>query len=320
LKKGKRKAKPQQKKIFWLKSLLACFLMALVLLTWLGRDKDVAAHLIAESTPLTLNKDDHIAEVIAPLLDTDDTDVIIYEDVLPKPEPVIAKAKISLPHAPRHVLGLIIDDVGYNLNALERLLALPFTVTISVLPDSPHAEEAARMAHQHGKVVMLHMPMQTTNPKYQNNMEKSYLFKGMSQDQFNQVFEDALAKVPYAQGINNHMGSLLTADRQSMQWLMKLCQKHNLFFIDSRTSSTTVGATIAQENHIAWNQRDIFLDHHVDEQSLQHAWDSSLTCMQKSDHCILIAHPHKETLAFLERQNQGFNMQDFVPITDLLKE
>jgi len=263
-------------------------------------------------------QDDAIAKVIAPIVDTqpDDTFTLTFEDELP--DPTIPTNNVNDKNGTqRHVLSLIIDDVGYNMQALRRLIALPYTVAVSVLPDSPHAKEAAQMAYQHGITVMLHMPMETTNPKYQKKMEDFYLHTAMSKSVFTQVFEDALAKVPHAIGVNNHMGSALTADMKSMQWLMELCQKHGLFFIDSRTSAQSVAANVAQDAHIPWNARDIFLDNSVQEKDLQHAWDSAMGCIKRNDSCIMLAHPHPESIAFLEQQT--LNPQTFVNIQSILR-
>ncbi|MDX8383815.1 MAG: divergent polysaccharide deacetylase family protein, partial [Ghiorsea sp.] len=207
---------------------------------------------------------------------------------------------------------------GYDLRALQRLIALPYQINVAILPDAPHAKKAARMAHQHGITVMLHMPMQTANPKYQQKMERFYLHNQMSKDEFRSVFEAALAKVPYVEGINNHMGSLLTSNKKYMKWLMELCKKHHIFFIDSRTAASSVAAAQAEKAGIPWNQRDVFLDHKVDPKSLQHAWHTAASCLSEKSNCIIIGHPHKETINFLEHHAQGIDTQSFVAIDTLL--
>lgn len=293
--------------------------LLLGLLVWVGSDTYITSQL-EQATDRNPPETISIGQIIAPILEQESTYTLTFEDELPDP---IFKAEdassATVVQEDQHQLALIIDDVGYDINALRRVLALPYTVTVSILPDAPHAKEAAQMAYQHGVQVMLHMPMQTTNPKYQNKMEHSYLHTKMGEDEFREVFEDALAKVPHAVGINNHMGSALTEDKQSMLWLMKLCKQHNLFFIDSRTSSSSLAAKIAKESGIAWNARDIFLDHSIEAGALQHAWLSALACIKKNDHCIMLAHPHQETLNFLEHHNQGFNHQAFVSIQSVLK-
>jgi polysaccharide deacetylase 2 family uncharacterized protein YibQ len=261
--------------------------------------------------------EDSIAQVIAPMVaeegtQTEDTFTLTFEDELPNPTTPATDSKAQ-EVTKRHVLALIIDDVGYSMQALRRLIALPYPLTLSILPDAPYAKQAAQMAYQHGITVMLHMPMETTNPKYQSKMEDFYLHTTMSQPVFTQVFEDALAKVPHAVGVNNHMGSALTADKKSMQRLMQLSAKHNLFFIDSRTTAKSVAADTAQEAHIPWNARDIFLDNSVEADALTHAWDSAMACVQRNDYCIMLAHPHPETISFLEKmtaENQDITWVD----------
>ncbi|MDX8388798.1 MAG: divergent polysaccharide deacetylase family protein [Ghiorsea sp.] len=307
----------------WFKLLLTGLLSLLLLLVWVGSDKNAASDLLTmmpkQEAP-SIQED--IGQIIAPLL-KEDTFVLTFEDELPDPIYKVTEKEhrpVTFADDSQHQLALIIDDVGYSLKPLRRLLELPFTLTISILPDAPHAAEAARMAYQHGAKVMLHMPMQTSNPKYQQKMEKFYLHTGMNKQEFTQVFEQALEKIPHVEGINNHMGSLLTADKKSMSWLMELCQKHDLFFIDSRTSSQSVAAAVARSSGVSWNKRDIFLDHSVKEEDLQKAWDSALSCVKRNDHCVMLAHPHPETLDFLETKLLGLNHQDFVPITQLLRD
>lgn len=297
---------------------ITLIILIAVILAWLGIGafKDMKLN---QAPPMEVLVEDEpsIGNLIAPMVEQADTFSLIFEDELPNP--IASSDDVSkASHQDRHQIALIIDDVGYDMKALQRLLALPFTITVSILPDAPYAKQAAQMAHQHGVTVMLHMPMETTNAKYQNRMEDFYLHSAMSKPIFTQVFEEALAKVPYVVGINNHMGSALTADKKSMQWLMELSKKNGLFFIDSRTSSSSVGREVAKTSFIAWNERDIFLDHSIEAEALSHAWQSALKCAAKSDHCIMLAHPHQETLAFLENHISADDYHRFVNITKTL--
>ncbi len=292
--------------------------VALLTLSWLGFNifQDIKLN---HAPPMDerVEHEPDIGNLIAPLVEHNDTFTLIFEDSLPHPT-TTSKPNIENKQKNRHQIALIIDDVGYDMKVLKRLLALPFTITVSILPDAPYAKRAAQLAHQHGATVMLHMPMETSNPKYQKRMEDFYLHSAMSKSIFTQVFEDAVAKVPHVAGINNHMGSALTADKKSMQWLMELSKKNGLFFIDSRTSPISVGKEVAQANHITWNERDIFLDHSVEPEALQHAWQSALDCANRNDHCVMLAHPHPETLAFLERNISSNDYHRFIDIKSAL--
>ena len=232
--------------------------------------------------------------------------------------------------APKHVdvvvhngypeagIALVMDDVGYDLRALKRLLALPFPVAISILPDAPDAAAAAEMAHRSGRVVMLHLPMEPTTPKYRANMSSAFLRVEMNEGQVRQKFQQALEEIPYVAGVNNHMGSLLTTLEEPMRWVMDVCKEHALFFIDSKTAHNSVAADIAEESGIAWGARRIFLDHTVEAEDLKMAWASAVRCAKQKGSCIVIAHPHAETLNFLEQQVREEDRGLMRPVTSML--
>ncbi len=318
-KQSKKKARSAPRLLKWL-----TLLFAFGLVFWLGFGF-YQDYKLDHATPMdeVVHNEPSIGDIIAPIVEqptkpaTEETFTLVFEDKLP--EPIRRQENKPSVHADRHQIALIIDDVGYDMKALRRLLALPFPLTVSILPDAPYAKQTAQAAFQHGVPVMLHMPMQTSNPKYTNKMEDFYLYSAMSKSVFTQVFEDALAKVPHAIGVNNHMGSALTADKRSMQWLMELCAKHGLFFIDSRTSSASVAAKTAEKQGIAWNSRDIFLDNSVATKALNHTWQSALSCANKYDTCVMLAHPHQETISFLEESIKSKFYPRFIPIESALR-
>ena len=219
---------------------------------------------------------------------------------------------------PESGIALVIDDVGYDMKALKRLLALPFPVAISILPDSPGSAEAAMRAYESGNVVMLHLPMEPTTPKYRSRMGSSFLRMDMDRSQIRQKFIQALEQVPYVTGVNNHMGSLLTTLEAPMQWVMDVCKEHALFFIDSKTAHGSIAADVAEKTGIAWGARRIFLDHTVDPEDLKLAWGSALRCAQQKGSCIVIGHPHAETLDFLEHQVRSEDYRLIRPVTSML--
>ena len=254
-----------------------------------------------------------------PLEKTKQQSSVVYEEfqqapispaVTPSPTPHINHAGTGI--------ALIMDDVGYDLNALERVLALPFRVAISILPDAPYATEAANMTYEAGSTVMLHLPMEPSNPKYRARMNGAFLKTGMDEIQIRDHFMQALNRVPHVAGVNNHMGSLLTTLEEPMRWVMDVCKEQRLFFIDSKTAHNSVAANIAAEHGIAWASRRIFLDHTIDSEDLRLAWKSAVKCAKRKGSCIVIAHPHAETLNFLEQQVSDDEHLFIQPVTTLL--
>ncbi len=60
------------------------------------------------------------------------------------------------------VIAIIIDDIGHNIEAAKRVINSSLPVRCSILPARPHSIKLARLAHQNGKEVMLHLPMQAS--------------------------------------------------------------------------------------------------------------------------------------------------------------
>lgn len=257
-------------------------------------------------------------------------DMPVYEDIQvlpsqvdvvkvePEPPKVMHKKAYQYGALKQHGIALVIDDVGYDLPALQRVLNLGIPVAIAIIPDAPHAKEAAEMAHQAGHIVMLHMPMEPANPHYRERMDDSFLRGDMSEEVMRKMLLQGLEKVPYAQGLNNHMGSFLTSMPEPMAWVMQFCRDYQLFFVDSKTSSKSVASDVAVSYGLAWGVRRIFLDHSVKAADIQQAWLSAERCAKRQGGCIVIGHPHPETLNFLEKQVTHVKPEMMRVVGDLL--
>ncbi|MFQ5345513.1 MAG: divergent polysaccharide deacetylase family protein [Mariprofundus sp.] len=227
------------------------------------------------------------------------------------PEPAFTQSRVN------HGLALIIDDVGYNMTALKKLLALSVPVAISVLPEGPVADQSARLAHQAGQVVMLHLPMQPVDPSLQ--MTESFLLEGMSEETVRDIFLRDMARVPFAEGVNNHMGSRLTQLEEPMRQVMQLCREHDLFYVDSKTSSLSVAAREAESMGVNWASRHFFLDHVMDPDAMAVEWERARACVRKGRRCIIIAHPRAASVAFLENNLTKEDAANMVSIRQLLR-
>jgi len=89
---------------------------------------------------------------------------------------------------------------------------------------------------------MLHAPMANMA---QIALGPGGLNLGMSREQIARSLSESLKAVPHASGVNNHMGSLLTGEERPMRWVMDEIARHDLYFIDSRTTAATVAAKTA---------------------------------------------------------------------------
>ncbi|MFK0313165.1 divergent polysaccharide deacetylase family protein [Pseudomonas sp. NPDC090233] len=192
-------------------------------------------------------------------------------------------------------MSIIIDDLGQSSERDSRTLALPGPVTMAIMPDTPHATEFARQAHKAGKTAILHMPMDPATGPYAWH-------PGIPVETLAQRLDAALAKVPFAAGINNHMGSRMTAQREPMTWLMGELQRRHLFFVDSRTSAATVAAAEAQAQGLAHVSRDVFLDDVRTVEAIDGQLQQGIALARKQGSAVLIGHPYPQTLEVLARE------------------
>lgn len=197
-------------------------------------------------------------------------------------------------------IAIVIDDLGNNLPLGERCVRLTGPVACAILPQTPFAQRLARDARGRDKEVILHLPMQSIDgkalgPGSLDARQRAFdIIVTLNQD---------LRSVPFAVGINNHMGSLLTQRRQSMQWVMQaISNKGGLFFVDSRTTPQTVAAQIAGETGIPYLERNVFLDNDPQAANISTQFEILIATARKHGTALAIGHPYPETLAFLERR------------------
>lgn len=216
-------------------------------------------------------------------------------------------------------IALIIDDVGYNYRRDVAMTGLGVPVTMSILPDFNQSLKVAEYSHNLGLEVMLHLSMESVSGA---NMGKIGLAQAMGDGEKIKMLDLALSQVPYAVGLNNHMGSLLTADSGAMAWLMTELAKRKLYFIDSLTTQTSVAGEKAQQQGVAWAERQVFLDNSLLAKDLDYQFQLALVMAKRDGAAIVIAHPHPETFAFLKRRlalAKEFDQVEFVFVSDLLK-
>lgn len=212
----------------------------------------------------------------------------------PAVEPAPQKA------APLPLVALIIDDMGNALAPAERLAALKLPLTFSILPGSSQAKAVAHLAQARGLGVMLHLPMEPKGYPQQNPGPGALLCT-MSQEKLLRVLREDLAKVPWAAGVNNHMGSSFSLHPRLLEPVLREIKKRGLFYLDSFTSADSQGLATAQALGLRTARRDVFLDHQIDRQAIDRQIERLLELARQRGHAVAIGHPHPETIKALER-------------------
>lgn len=216
-------------------------------------------------------------------------------------------------------IAIIIDDLGYQLVAGRRAIALPGPVSYAILPGAPRTHTLATSAGERGKEVLLHLPMQASIDD--DNIEPTSMTLDMNRKLFAATFDTAIASVPNAVGVNNHRGSLITRHPGHMKWLMEeIRAREPLFFIDSYTTHESVALQLAAETGVDAIKRDVFLDSDPAPETIRREFERLKSLAKLRGAAVGIGHPYESTLTFLETElpklaEQGFQL---VTISELV--
>lgn len=210
----------------------------------------------------------------------------------------LEKEKKSYQKLQKNRVAIIIDDMGYSLDALRKICSMKKALTVSILPFSPLAKETAQIAHGNALEIMLHLPLESTNKNEENDYEGIILSK-MSEEEVKITLEENLHQIPFIRGVNNHMGSKITADKTLMKIILDRLKQMNLFFIDSVTTSKSVAFELAQEMGVLSGRRHIFLDSISNEDIIKRKLLQLFRHAQRKGNAIGICHPFDETLNVL---------------------
>ncbi len=212
-----------------------------------------------------------------------------------KAEPyILGVRKIYERGGVKPTLIIVIDDVGYNMQELKAFLALPFPLTFAVLPGVDHSAEAAELAAEAGKEVILHQPMQALGG---NNPGPGAILLGMSPEEAAEVLGNNLAALPQASGVNNHMGSAVTRNEDLMRGVLGLVKSRGIYYLDSLTAPGTATAALCRELNIPYWERDVFLDNTGDKQSILRALEEGKKAASSRGASVLIGHIWSSELA-----------------------
>ena len=212
------------------------------------------------------------------------------------------------------VIGIIIDDVGHSLVRGQRLIALPAPVALAIMPHTQSAQRLASEAGVAGKTVILHQPMENGAAL---PIGPGGLYADMDRTELETTLQANLNSFIPIQGLNNHMGSRLTSEREAMDWVMQVLSARGLFFIDSRTSRDTQAAFAAEAQGVRHLSRDVFLDNERTAAAIEAASQRALKLARKQGTALIIGHPYPETLDYLEQRLPDLEREEGVKVVSV---
>lgn len=223
------------------------------------------------------------------------------------------------PAAGRPRLAIVMDDLGRDLATGRSLLAIDLPVTFAILPGEPHATELAQLAHQHGREILIHLPMEPQGYPVTNPGGDALLVR-MPAEEIRLRMAEFRRQVPHAVGGNNHMGSRFTESREGMQVVLGEMREAELFFLDSLTSARSVAYAEARREGVPAAVRDLFLDNVPEVEKIAAEIRRLARLAKRQGHAVGICHPYPQTLEALRRESAALKREgvDVVPVSRLL--
>ena len=245
---------------------------------------------------------------------------IAVEDIETIEEPVFTQPATDIIQDATKAIVLVIDDFGYrNDSVSDRFLNLPVPLTCAVLPGHSQSASIAKKALKSGKEVIIHKPMESSVSM--TGEDEFKLKVGMTSEEIEWRLNEALKEIPEAVGINNHQGSKATTNGKVMGVVASVLKNKNKFFLDSRTSSKTVGEKTMRSVGVLTARRHIFLDNDLNIDNISKQLDKLVALAQKKGMAIGIGHVKANTIKVLEREipillEQGFEFKFVSQVVD----
>jgi polysaccharide deacetylase 2 family uncharacterized protein YibQ len=216
-------------------------------------------------------------------------------------------------------VGFIIDDIGYDVPLARAFMELKIPVCLSVLPYAPYSRKIAAETVKKGGELLLHLPMEPKNyPEV--NPGKGALMVNMDRETIQSIVRKQILKFPGLKGVNHHMGSLFTEDYIKMKNVLDEVKRHDLYYIDSRTTNRTVAYRVARELGVPAAEKKWFIDNDLSEKALKYQMDRLLGVARYSGSAIGIGHPHRETLDILKKYSELLlKNYEVVPVSELVE-
>ena len=209
-------------------------------------------------------------------------------------------------------IAIVIDDFGYqDQNLILSFCELPQPITFSIFPGEKHTAWIAQQAIEKNHGVMVHLPMEPIDYPARDPGPNA-IFLDYAPEKIAELTQNALASVPHAKGMNNHMGSRVTQNFEAMKAVLRVVKRWNFFFIDSVTSPQSVAYAIARDMGIPSDRNAMFLDIVEDEEAVVKRLYRLAARARHEGTAIGIGHAKPHTLHALQRMLPELVEQGFV--------
>lgn len=240
------------------------------------------------------------------------TEVEDYVQSTKKKKPEKPKPRVKRAYKGKPKLAIIIDDVSFEFQT-KKIKKIPYKVTPSFLPPSKIHPDTPKIAKSF-PIYMVHVPMEAIKHAHP---EIRTLKKGESYKSIKSTITKIKSQFPRAKYYNNHTGSKFTADKISMQRLLRVLKEENILFIDSKTTADSKAEEVAKNYNMEILARDTFLDNSYKPRAIKKQLKEAVEVAKRHGYAIAICHPHKSTLNVLRYAKPLLKDVDLVYVNEL---
>jgi uncharacterized protein len=195
-------------------------------------------------------------------------------------------------------VALIIDDIGHNQHRARQFLKLNAPLTFSILPRLKYSYDLSFEIRAKGHEIMLHQPMEPFSASYDPG--PGALYSGYEIEKIVRIMDENISAVPFAAGVNNHMGSRFTACPEDIDKALTFIKNRHLYFVDSITSNRSIAYQTARKMDMATAKRNVFIDTIPKEATILKQLAKLVQTAKTYGHAIGIGHPYPQTARALE--------------------
>ena len=216
-------------------------------------------------------------------------------------------------------VAVIVDDCGADMTTVRALLNTGLPFSYAILPDKEFSSDVLEMVKSRGKMPMLHLPMEPLSRSAMSEGNRTIMTNTSAATQ-QALVRKHLQSLPGVIGVNNHQGSKATADKATMQAVLQVLKKENVFFVDSRTNSASIARDMAKQMGVATARNDIFLDNSSNVEDIRKQIYKAFAMAEKNGSAIAICHARKNTAKCWQMYAEDFKKSGitFVPVNKLL--
>jgi len=226
----------------------------------------------------------------------------------------------------KYLMAIVIDDFGSeDRTGVDDILSLNIPLTCAIMPGMKNSVSDAERAHSLGHEVILHMPMEASVSLPDSWYGPKVIRNYFSEKQAVDLLNECINSIPYAVGMNIHMGTGVSRNKKLLTAIMKYLKNKNMYFLDSKTVEDSMCPASANDVKIDLLSRDVFIENHNDH-SLSfttRSMENAKNIAKEKGYAIVIGHVGPEgginTISAIKNSIENFKNEgiEFVKLSEI---